>query len=368
VAAVWRDTLIAFCSHAPGILVFASIGFAGASLLGLGASLAFNLHRYVHASGSFATYSGIYETFAVDPRLFVVLVVQSLIGWLLASFARGAITHVALHEASFGQACVCAFSRLPALLAGTLIYSALIGFGAVGVNVWLRDRDATLDLSHVGQKPEPVTLEGALHVTFLRSWDALLPNPGSPVTEFVPRLRHTAFRQPQPAADHHQKLVVESNNAINGIRPLRTAETPALPAELQRVVIAGLLALTAGETVLRLRSVAAIRSAGMLAPLLLSVAWGVRHFVPITIHVWLVRFAVLLFNIVFIIVPVVVVQCIADPPPAWTGLPSPVVSLPTIVFTITLINSGFGAFCAVYDVQLYRALTGESAGLHPALR
>jgi hypothetical protein len=238
IAAVWRDTLITFCAHAPGVLALAFIGFAGASLLGLGVSLALNLHRYVHASGPFATYSGIYETFALDTRLFVVLAAQSLLGWLLASFARGAITHLALREGSFVQACVCAVNRMPALLAGTLLYGALIGFGAVGLNAWLRDHDPALDLSNAGHKPEPITLEGALHVSFVRGLNALIPDPGSPVAEFTPRLRHTALRPPALTSDDRQRLAVTHNGAIGSSTALTVAHTGNSMDDLPMILFA----------------------------------------------------------------------------------------------------------------------------------
>jgi hypothetical protein len=352
IAAVWRDALVTFCAQAPGILALASICFVGANAIGLAVSLALGLDRYVHATGPFATYSGIYETFAMDTRLFVVLVAQSLFGWLLVAFARGAITHLALHAASFGQACRDAWACMPALLVGTLIYSALIGFGAVGVNFWLRDHDAALNLSHVGQKPESVTLEGALRVTFIRGLNALIPDPGSPVAEFTPRLRHTGFRPPAQTSDDHQRLVAEK------------AAPSDESDEMQRIAVASLLALIVGDSLLRFRSVAAIQSASVLASLWRSVWRGVRHFIPITLHVWTLRLAVLLVNLVFIVYPVVVAQWLADPMPAWAGLPSSVVSLPLIVLAIALIHSVAAAFGAVYDARLYRALHPLASPIH----
>ncbi len=354
IAAVWRDALVTFCAHAPSILPLAFIGIAGAGLLGLAVSLALDLKRYVHAAGPFATYSGIVETFGMDRRIFIVLLVQSALGCLLASFARGAITHVALHGASFGPACAFALSRMPALLAGTLLYSALIGFGAVGVNVWLRERGANLDLSNVGQKPN--TVGDALHTTALRSLNALIPDPGSPIAEFTPRLRYTSFRPPAQTSDDHQQLAAASNGGNSGSTSSAVVNGAISSADLQRIVVASLVALVIGETLLRFRAVAAIQSAGALAPLLRSVWWGMRFFISITIHVWMLRLMILAFSLVFIIFPVAIVQCLVEPTPAWTGMASSILNLPLIVLALALINSMFTAFGAVYDARLYRAM------------
>lgn len=51
-------------------------------------------------------------------------------------------------------------------------------------------------------------------------------------------------------------------------------------ADLQRIVIASLLALIIGETLLRFRAVAAVQSAGAMEALLRSIWWGLRYFLP----------------------------------------------------------------------------------------
>ncbi len=359
IAAVWRASFATFGAHAPAILFLALIGFAGASVIGLGMSLALNLEQFVHASGPFATYEGIISILALgDARLFTVLVTQGVLGWVLVSFARGAITQLALNDGSLGQACRGACARMPALLAGSLLYSALIGFGAVSINAWLRDRNPNLDLSNVGQRAG--TFEGALKVLFIRGVDALIPDPGSPVAEFVPRLRHTAFRHVERGADYNQQLAVENNTAFKGATSSRAAEKLAPSEESQRVVIASMLALVLGETLLHFRAVAAVQSPGVFGSLLRCVWWGIRYFIPTTIHIWLVRLALLGANILFVTAPIVIVQCLVLP--TFKQLNEAMdtsMSLPWMLVGITLVNTVFTAFSTVYDARLYVALTNK---------
>ena len=359
IADVWRDAFATFGARAPGILLLALVGFAGAPLLGLGASLALNLEDYVHASGPFATRDGINGM--LDPgdmRLLFVLVIQGLLGGFLASFARGVITVLALNtpDANFGQACRRALARMRALLIGTVIYGAVIGFGAVSVNVWLRN--ANLDLSIAGDRP--ATAEGALRAVLIRGMDALIPNPGAPVAELVPYWRHTAFTDLDNVSEYNQYLAIAYNS-----RDLYSSimhVTPD-PSELPRLTLVSLLILLIGETILRFRVVAAMQptgAAGTVVPLLRGMWLGIRYFIPITIHVWFLRLAVALFSIAFIILPVVLVQCIAEPLPAWTGGSTTVVSLPLVVLVLSVMNGVFVAFGTVYDARLYVALTQQT--------
>jgi hypothetical protein len=148
-----------------------------------------------------------------------------------------------------------ALQRLPGLVAGTLLYSAVIGFGAISVNAWLRDAD--YDLSDAGQKA--VTIEGAQRLVLLRSLNAFVPDPGSPMSEFVPYLRHTALRHLEPVVDYNQKLMDEYGWAA-GITPLITSPAPDHSGEVLIWLIAGLLAFVIGDMLLRFRAVTAMQS------------------------------------------------------------------------------------------------------------
>jgi hypothetical protein len=377
------------------ILCLAVVGFAGAALIGLGISQAIEhadlRAAYLHASGPLAWHAGLNRlspSTDAGSGLFALLLAQSVFGLLLAAFARGAITRLVLSNGDWLVACQMALVRLPGLVVGTLIHSALIGFGAVSVNAWLTA--AGNDLSTVGQTA--VTVDGAQRLAFLRSLDALMPNPGSPVSEFVPHLRHTAFRHLELVVDYNQQLMLKYNGAAPRVGTV-FASSPDRSREKCIWLLASVLAWVIGGVVLRfwavmmmqaqtpyrnvvslvgnaLRSVPSWRAAEsapynatlllnahFVSPLARTAVFGIRHFGVIAVHAGVLHLAAWAFGVTFVVVPVVIVQCFGADVLMRLGLPRDLISLSAVIAGTALVSSLYTAFGVVYDARLYLALT-----------
>ena len=174
------------------------IGFAGAAMLGIAASALAggDLHdAYLHANGPFPTYSALGKI-EIDPAntLFMLLLLQGVLGWVLSAFSCGVMAHVVLCRQGAWPACCAAIRRMPALLVVTLLSSSLMGFGVVSINVGLRN--AGFDLSNAGQGAIPP--QGMLTKAMMHAINESLPAVGSPLAEFVPYLQHTTFNDLEP--------------------------------------------------------------------------------------------------------------------------------------------------------------------------
>jgi hypothetical protein len=113
------------------MLLLALIGFAGTTVAGLAIALASAndafAEAYLQASGPLATWAGVNR---IEPspenRLFMLLLSQALCGLVVTALAHGTMTCLALQGRAtrLGTACRMAATRLPALLAGTVLFSA----------------------------------------------------------------------------------------------------------------------------------------------------------------------------------------------------------------------------------------------------
>jgi hypothetical protein len=327
------------------------IGLAGSSILCTALSVALGLHFYSYASGPFVTTTGLSAIHVAPQGIFggraanvhTLLLVQAALGLFLSSFARGAITHIALHRtcdapARLHEACRAAMARLPALLVGSLIYSGLTALGAIGLSLLLREMG--LDVSIVGERAR--SLEAMPHLVALRTADALLPDPGSPFVEFVPYWRSiTLERAPTVGASAFWPLVV-----------------------------AGIALIILADAMLRFRTVSAIKPNGYeithglarFAWLIESVRLGLGHFWQVSTHMCLLRLAALHIIASLLILPVVLIETIVMPQTMRLFQASLVLppTIPLICASVAFVCAALRAFSIVYDARLYLALSQNS--------
>lgn len=355
IAAIWRETFVTFGGHAPAIVLFALVGFAGPAIVCIILSVVLQLDFYGQVSGPFATRLGT-STLRDGPvnPVSVLLWVQAGMGMVGLAFARGLIARLAVSDAkeppSLNFACREAMGRLPSLLIGSLIYGATIMAGAVGMNAVLHDTD--FDLSFVGQ--QTITLPGHAQVLGLRALDAFVPSPGSPLAEFVPAMRHTAF-------EPFTQIRLTGVQGMEGYG-IDKVSVKARPDLQWLIVLTSISLLILAEALLRFTPVMAMRSherarLRAITPVLRSVGFGMRHFGAITMHVWLLQLAFVAAYSVFFMLPVVLAQGVA--PAAVRGVTSSLIGKWSLLLTLAcywLVMALFMAFSAVYDTRLVLAL------------
>jgi len=367
-----------FGAHGAAIMSWAVIGLAGTTLLCLALSAVFQIPNYVHASGPFITEVGLLSISDVfDRRVFILLVCQAVVGTVIQSFARGAITWIALSEPLDGQlpvaklqdACRAVRTHFPAMVVGSLVYSAITALAAVGLIVPLRE----LHLDPVYGGRASATLTGISRTAVMQDLKMSVTALGSPFAEFVPHWRLTAFRDipvvsaqpsPQDLLDYH---IRHSNPTAHFGKP--ATYTP----EHWWITIGSLVLLVAAE-MLRFRTVMALpcptlklpksprlRKFGRLVvfiPLAGSICFGIKHLWGIGVHVLLLRTTMLMVNLTFIIVPIVLIRSFIAPEAsrilgaAWLERASVLLT----AASLTVMSAIFVAFCAVYDARLYLAL------------
>jgi hypothetical protein len=198
-------------------------------------------------------------------------------------------------------------------------------------------------------------------VVLIRGVNALVPDPGSPVAEFVPYARHITFTHLRDANGYIDPQAYASGpQSDDGV-------LPGPPGDHQRDMLAllslCLLAFLAGEAMLRFRAVAVLTTPGVIAPILRSAWWGLTRFPILIVHGLMLRFAMLCICLPFVIVPVVLVQCFGAGALSELGLPAQAVGLPGMIAGIACVNSILSAAGVVYDARLYRAMTAGAGTL-----
>lgn len=353
------------------------MGFAGPAIVCILLSAVLRLDFYGHTSGPLATHLGIstLRDGPVNPVSTLVLF-QAGLGAVGLAFARGAIASLALGDAKdargLAAACQVAWARLPGLLIGSLVYGAVVMFGAIGVNAVLHDTD--FDLSFVGQ--QTITVPGHAQVLGLRALDALAPSPGSPYAEFVPLFRHTVF----------EPFTQVRSTGVQGVEGygIDKVNVKTRPDLQWLIVLTSVAVLILADALLRFAPVMAIRSGEQgrlraIAPVWHSLCFGLLHFGAITMHVWLLRLAFVATYAVFFMLPVVLMQDAA--PPVVRSVTSALAghwSLPLTLVCYWLVMALFMAFSAVYDARLVlvlaqkaddvRLVVGQTMTLTPAGR
>lgn len=373
IGALWRDTLSTFSTHPLPVLIIGIIGFAGPLILGLSAcAMLQSLKPYLEASSPLATYAGFVHVFVAHDKIVItVLLLQSILGLLGISLARGAISWIALSRLAGGQASLStairvAVVRLPSLIAGSLLYGALMAVASMGVSATLRNTN--IDLTQAGEPVRGLAEVG--HKAMLTTINSLIPDPGSPLAEFLPGWRLMILGHGGPVA--YSPYLQQHPPQANG-------ERIALMISFLRepwFLVCGAMALTILlETLLRFRSVEAVlpsttsrlRWLGALAPMLNSMRFGFKHFGLITLHVWALRLVFAGLSALLVFAPMVIVQSFVIPFIARaTGFwQLYTLCLAAMIAGLALVNALGTAFATVYDARLYAALTQPLLG--PAL-
>jgi hypothetical protein len=387
VVAVWGSAISAFSATAPAILLISTMCMAGPAIACLLASVAFGLDGHARASGPLATWEG---TNSLQNRQnaapIALLFLQA--GMVAAgfAFARGVIAWLTANAPSDGQtlgagalrlqqgevsgadskglvaACREARARFPGLLAGSLIYGACVTAGAVGISAALRD--AGLDLRHAGRRD----VSAPARALALRTLDALVLSPGTPLVEFVPALRQIDLTQRthQPV-DHlyWQEVAPAARGSATVLTTGVARQDDVVPLQGFLIGLLSIGLLVLAEALLRFIPVMAMCSdrrqrSNALAPALRSIGFGLLHFGKIMKHPWLLRLAFVAAHSLFFTLPIVLMEDVlppvaTNPISAFTGNGS----MTLILACYWLVAALFVGFSTVYDACLYAALRGR---------
>ena len=336
---LFNETLQILSANSVSILWLAFFGLGGAGLVGA----IINIFMLPVASGR----GGFYRYFgnALNPQL----VAQAGAGAITFILARGAITWIALHSndatrPGLRAALRAALNRWPELLTQSLLYGIVITIGAAGVALLLGN--LRIDAANFGRFT--VGFSGMMRSIGVQSVGSVAPDPGPPFTQLLSYLRTLWSRELYFAT---------------------LDEVPAARA-LWPMVAAGVLGaalIVIGETLLRLRTVVAMRDDGdgAYAGLRDSIRIGIRHFGYLTGRVWVLRLAAVLLGILFVILPTAYVQSMLIPFVTRAAGTYTVYPISQILVSLgsAAVNALFGAFAIVYDTRLYAALAGTGREL-----
>jgi hypothetical protein len=341
VARVWRMALHTLSAHSLSILACALLGLVGVALLGALVNAALTFDAYFRTGGIFPTYA---NTF------YVQLYVQAGLGIFAMSLGRGTITWIALCDARGERVTLRAalrrsLARLPELLLSSLIYGALVTLGIAGLSLVLRQ--LRLDVTSVGRVG--ADFDSMMRVISVRVVNGFVPDPGSPFTELISYGRY---------------LLRRSSTNYYWLYAYRYTVSD-VPLRLWLIGLASLLPLIAGGALLRMR-VAAIMDApqaNRAAALGESIQLGARHFGYLFRHGALVWLVSSLLTILFVFIPLALVQYLLIPPLARTLNSLWPYPASTLLFAAgtALITMVFMAFAAVYDAHLYVGLRRAAA-------
>jgi hypothetical protein len=367
IAAVWQATFIACGAQAAPMVAVA--GLAGAFAFA--------------GSVSFDQCSIIVSNLcpqAATRALLIILqgIAVTLVQALIASVVRRS-SRPRAHARDHVHAVL---DHWPALLAGSLIYTALMTAAQTMAPASAWDWQAELNKPLVLPGADPVMVEfhSVTRAVVTSTLHLLLPDPGLPLATLLDT-PDNADRRARDAATC-ALLAWERRTLPTGetIRP--TAPRPQInldrlneyiashceqssPFDGARLVLAAVLWVGA-DILLRFRVVAAFSPqrtgvwAGLLSPLMCSIRVAWRHFGAMAAHIWVLRLALVAARILFCTFPLLVAQRFVLPRLAL-NLPGDTWFAP-ICFAIALaatamMNGILVAFSAVYDAQLFVALS-----------
>jgi hypothetical protein len=365
VGTLWRDTFAVMGAHAGPMLASALIGFAGISVLAQSARLLAVTNVRIASPTSW-------------------LLALGVAGLLLQTLAHGTLTALGLHGARTPLSLRCAFGlalgRCGALLPGSVLHTALLFVCALGFTPFLLSNGLEVpDL-----QPFYPNRYDMLRLTAARGIDIAVLGPLHPWAELLVPARASLVQLSRQASasslkdggiDQRLELLLPSVNLANKRAILQRYEqsnsstsaspAPAPPREwLLALVSLALLIIT--DTLLRFWVVAAMQPRpltglarnGIFGPLIQSVQLGWRYFGLVIMRTWLLRLAVTVVQITFIILPVMVAENIVLPQLSfaahapWLGLVSRLVCYGASAMICALL----AAFCGLYDARLFVAL------------
>jgi hypothetical protein len=309
--------------------------------------------------------------FATAPSLGLGEVLQVMGGTLALSFARGGIAWLALHRSEtlgFGSACRAVLKRLPALFVGSLVYSAVITAGAVGLGLALRHVHIKVPL--IVHIPHRYTMPLQTHQlmtqaakSFVAQSDsALIPDADEPLKTWLPALRKAALLREVEVASGTSNTAQLSGDAFYLMTAIYTPDN----REFWWMTYASIALLLIAEVLLRARTVLVmgVAQANPIASLWRTLHFGIQHFGFIAVHVWMLRLAVFAFSVLFIILPVALVQEVVLPKLVF-AMPYELLHVSQLIpqataVCLALLSAFFATFGVVYDARLYRLLAARA--------
>lgn len=354
IAEVWQDALSTFGAHAAAIVLCALVGFAAPVMIGALGAVALDRPLPTPALLAALILSVVGFTFAC-----------SVITWKALHAPRPAGESESCGSGSFGEGIRVTVARAPALLVGNLFYGVVVTVGILGLSELTRPLEYTYrhsSMTRVWAGPL-YAFDQILRQLAWRAVSVFIPDPGPPFAESMPELRQTArarLNADAPAI----RAAPEFGSAYGVERQPAFFETFSAPAdttESRLFTLSGALLILIAETLLRLRTVMALKPPGsqrprrfwLLAPLLASARLGFRHFATITVHVWVVRLALFALSVVFIEFPLVMADNLLAPfARPWERLEIlPIMDLPK-ASAAAMVGATLLAFSVVYDARL----------------
>ena len=343
---LWREPFAIFSTHSTVVLPCALIGFAGVSAV-------VGLYELLTA-----------RKLANTPGL---LIASAVIGWLLHTLARGAITFAALQNSAGRSATsLVALRRVMAgrwrtLLASSATHTILTFVCVLGVTPLLRD----VGIDTVGQAALYPNPYGIPRIVTARSIDAVVLEPLHPFTELLGPARQALL---QPAVRLGEAIPNDLKSLVYLlVVPAgsdASASSLALPDGL--IALVSLALLIAAETLLRFRTAAALRladtacpvSRGLLRPLLESARLSVQHLLPMLGNTVMLRLTVSVICTAGILLPIAIADNLVLPQLAWiTRVPwlAPASRVACCLGSAAA-GSILAALCAIFDARLFLAL------------
>jgi hypothetical protein len=187
-----RETAHLFVTHPVPLLSVSLLGLAGAALISNLLYTVLILEVYHRIGSYFSSSMNIFYT---------QMIVQAVLGFVLMSFSRGAITWMALHAShdkandpttsiTAKNAVRAALRNWKPLLLSSIIYGLLMSLAVAGITYTLREM--RLDLSNYRWlRSEAGAITGAMTI---RGIAVSVPDPGSPFTELYGYIRYSLSR------------------------------------------------------------------------------------------------------------------------------------------------------------------------------
>jgi len=361
IASVWRDALATFSAHSGSMLLCAILGFAAPVIIGQWIATQAVLKDYGWVGPAVTLYA--------KPSL-ALLIAQAVVAVLVAAFARGAITWLALSSTGTD---ICAairatLARFPTILFSALVYSFVASACVFGMSEWtaqIVDDPDSPRVSHAWAGPARA-YDAISRKLLWQGINAIIQHPDALLSETTSALR-AALATPSVTLTPYEHSLQATYGERAVVRPIHIIDGKTQLLTILSLVIAILL-----ETLLRFRTVMAFdplrslqvaettsggkrpRRLAAFAPVVASARFGLRHFGVITLHIWVTRLVIAALVIAMVEFPMAVVDNFVLPNATQFVGSLPVLPLMKFaqVSAAALLGAVVLAFGAVYDARL----------------
>ena len=305
---VWHAAIEAFITHAAPLLLLGVTGFAAAPLL------------------------------------------SSALAFVAMPLARIAMTHIVAH----GDLRSLRGRQLSAALVMAWVYAVAMMAGQLGISAPLRAWGLNLNFT----EQRITAWDDAPQTLAMRSIHALSNETDLPFKDELRIWRNRAFDEwVQPDASFEKTLMISywqhgpdaaSGDGMAGIEAQVRARSSSRP-DLRLIFLGGVMLIFVAETLLAFRSLMGVKPTRLL--------WlNLKHFGTVAGHLWLLRLVIVGLKVLFVFVPIVVVDRYSYLAHewGWFGSATQVATLTICLACIDVIPS---IFEAVYLAKLYLMLT-----------